>query len=187
MSTHYVIVDCEASGSTPFSGVLTEFGAVDLASDRCFYARLWPSAPDPEHPAVSVVSPGSQPEVMVSFDTADGLVKRRLTEIRSAFATMQEWLHSLGAESDRSVFVSDNPAYDFLWIADGFDRSGLVNPFGWSGRRIGDLAAGLSGNWRNTQGWKKYRRTVHDHNPLNDARGNAEALRFLLDNYGQQL
>jgi hypothetical protein len=30
----------------------------------------------------------------------------------------------------RAVLVSDNPAYDFMWLAGMFDRAGLENPFG---------------------------------------------------------
>ena len=49
------------------------------------------------------------------------------------------------------------------------------NPFGHSGRRISDYYAGLMGDFRQTQGWKHYRVTPHDHNPVNDAMGNVEA------------
>lgn len=86
-----------------------------------------------------------------------------------------------------ATFISDNPAFDWMWVADLFDRADVPNPFGFSARRIGDLAAGLAGNWRNTNGWKKYRRTVHDHNPVNDALGNAEAFEEILRRSGQKL
>ena len=79
------------------------------------------------------------------------------------------------------VFVSDNPAYDFQWINFYFWRYFNSNPFGHSGRRIGDFAAGLAEDFRQTQKWKRYRRTKHDHNPVNDAMGNAEALLKLFE------
>jgi len=53
------------------------------------------------------------------------------------------------------VFISDNPAYDWQWIAGMFDRAGMDNPFGHSGRSIGDFWAGLNRNWSDTQGWKR--------------------------------
>ena len=56
-----------------------------------------------------------------------------------------------------------------------FDRAGMDNPFGYSGRRISDFWAGLNRDWSETQGWKCYRKTVHDHNPVHDAMGNVEA------------
>ena len=55
------------------------------------------------------------------------------------------------------------------------------NPFGHSGRRIADFYAGLVGDFRNTQRWKRLRRTKHDHHPVRDALGNAEALIRMLD------
>jgi hypothetical protein len=75
----------------------------------------------------------------------------------------------------RPVFVSDSPACDWQWIAGMFDRAGLDNPFGHSGRRISDFWAGLNRDWSDTQSWKRFRRTAHDHNPVHDALGNAEA------------
>jgi hypothetical protein len=56
----------------------------------------------------------------------------------------------------------------------------MDNPFGHSGRRISDFWAGLNRDWGNTQGWKRFRRTAHDHNPVHDAMGNAEAFEEIL-------
>lgn len=55
------------------------------------------------------------------------------------------------------------------------------NPFGHSGRRIADFYAGLVGDFRSTQKWKRLRQTKHDHHPVHDALGNAEALLRLLN------
>jgi hypothetical protein len=76
--------------------------------------------------------------------------------------------------------VSDNPAYDFMWIAGMCDAAGVANPFGHSARRISDFWAGLNGAWGNTQKWKSFRRTRHDHHPVNDATGNCEAFAAIL-------
>jgi hypothetical protein len=48
-------------------------------------------------------------------------------------------------------------------------------------RRIADFYAGLVGDFRSTQKWKRLRRTKHDHHPVHDALGNAEALIRLLN------
>jgi hypothetical protein len=40
---------------------------------------------------------------------------------------------------------------------------------------------GLVGDFRSTQRWKRLRRTKHDHHPVHDALGNAEALIRILD------
>lgn len=75
-----------------------------------------------------------------------------------------------------AIFVSDNPAFDWQWINFYFWKHLGRNPFGYSARRIGDYYAGLTVNFRNANRWKHLRRTKHDHNPVNDALGNAEAL-----------
>lgn len=77
-------------------------------------------------------------------------------------------------------FISDNPAYDWQWINFYFWKYFAYNPFGHSARRIGDFYAGLTNGFNNTQEWKEYRQTKHDHNPVHDARGNAEAFIHIL-------
>ncbi len=48
------------------------------------------------------------------------------------------------------------------------------NIFGFSARRIGDLYCGVVKDSRAK--WKHLRKTTHTHNPVDDAKGNAEAL-----------
>ncbi len=185
-----IFVDVEATAPTPATGVMTEFGAVDFVTRSTLYARLWPFTPHPKNPVLPVVAAGARPDVRVVIDGRE-LPDRRAQEVASS---MDRWLRGLAenlpAGPNRTgvaTFVSDNPAFDWMWIADLFDRSSLPNPFGFSARRIGDLAAGLSGDWRNTSSWKSYRRTEHDHQPLNDAIGNAEAFDELLRRHGQSV
>jgi hypothetical protein len=140
--------------------VLTEFGAVHYDSRDAFHGRLFEATPDPDNPAISIVG-----ERIASDE-----------EVAREFST---WLNDHMGNL-RPVFVSDNPAYDWQWIAGMFDRAGMDNPFGHSGRRISDFWAGLNQNWSETQGWKRFRKTVHDHNPVNDAMGNVEAFDEIL-------
>ena len=155
-----IFVDCEARGVSPISGTLTEFGCVAYPSLRWFHGRLYEGTPDPQNPAVPVVG-------------------KRLGTDGEVAANLVGWLSEV-AGSDRVVFVSDNPAYDWQWIAAMFDKAGIDNPFGHSGRRISDFWAGFRGKWSETQSWKKYRETRHDHNPVHDALGNAEAYRTIM-------
>jgi DNA polymerase III epsilon subunit-like protein len=87
---------------------------------------------------------------------------------------MRRWLeqHSTG----RPVFVSDNPAFDWQFVNYYCHLFLGSNPFGFSARRIGDFAAGLNRDFRDANSWKRLRRTKHTHNPVDDARGNCEAL-----------
>lgn len=94
------------------------------------------------------------------------------------FEAFDRWLAQF---KGRPIFVSDNPAYDWQGINYGFLKHLGRNPFGHSARRISDFYAGLVGNFYETQAWKSLRITLHDHNPVNDAMGNAEALERLLN------
>jgi hypothetical protein len=84
------------------------------------------------------------------------------------------WL-TLIIPSGRPIFVSDNPAFDWFWMNEFLWAHLGNNPFGHSARRISDFYAGLTGDFRNTQKWKRLRITPHDHNPVHDAQGNKEA------------
>ena len=157
-----VFVDCEARGISPVNGTMTEFGAVHYTSRATFHGRLEEASPDPANPAVPL------------------LTGKRIATDREVAERFSEWL-KLAVGRARPVFVSDNPAYDWQWISGMFDRAGMDNPFGHSGRRISDFWAGLQGDWGFTQGWKKFRQTPHDHNPVNDAMGNVEAFEKILE------
>lgn len=101
---------------------------------------------------------------------------------------MQNFAGWLAANSHgRPVFVSDNPAFDWQFINYYFHRYIKQNPFGFSARRIGDLYCGLVRDISAASAWKKLRVTPHTHDPLDDARGNAEALLALVKQYNLRL
>lgn len=163
MSNKYsqlVFVDVEALGVSPVNGTMTEFGAIHYNSEKAFHGILFEGTPDPSNPAVPVVGD----RIATDLEVATALVEFLKEHVKG-----------------RPVLVSDNPAYDFMWIAGLFDAAGMDNPFGHSGRRISDFYAGLTGKWSNTQEWKKYRKTVHDHNPVNDSMGNVEAFEKIME------
>ena len=140
------------------------FGAVLFEGrlDKSFYGKTRPISDRfvPEALAVSGVSR----EQHLGFDDPKTVME--------AFAA---WLEQ--QTNGRPVFVSDNVAFDWQFINYYFHRFVGRNPFGFSGRRIGDLYAGLVKDAYKASEWKKYRVTAHTHNPVDDARGNAEALK----------
>jgi hypothetical protein len=165
MATTPIIVDCE--GVAPGGTAVREWGAVPLL-------LLGPGAPrvspgyfhgwaDPTGALRYEYSYGGEPAVHVTVE--------KPTTLWTAF---DEWLRTVAPGGVK--FVSDNPAYDWQPINYGFHRALGHNPFGHSARRIGDYYAGLVRNWAETQAWKKLRITKHTHDPVDDARGNAEAL-----------
>jgi hypothetical protein len=92
----------------------------------------------------------------------------------------KDWI--LANSVGRPVFISDNLAYDWQWINWYFHTYTEGNPFGFSGRRIGDIYCGMMKNMSLNGDWKrKLRKTRHTHNPVDDAMGNAEALLSMQD------
>lgn len=160
----YIIVDVEADGPIPHKYSMVSFGAVvlDHSMSRTYYGRVRPisEAWIPEALAVSGISR----EEHLAFEEP-------LTEM----IRFRTWLTE--NSKGKPVFISDNLAFDWQWINYYFHYFLNENPFGFSGRRIADLYCGMKLNTGLTQEWKKlYRKTKHDHHPVNDAKGNAEAL-----------
>jgi len=84
------------------------------------------------------------------------------------------------------VFISDNNGYDYQFINYYFWLHLNCNPFGHSSRRISDIYSGCIRNMRNGTKWKKWRITPHDHNPVNDAKGNVEAFKKIVQLFGME-
>ena len=157
-------MDVEADGPIPHKFSMVCFGAVLVTPglDKTFYGRTRPTSKEwiPEALAVS----GFTREEHESFEEP-ALVMQRLADWLAATCT------------GRPIFVSDNLAFDWQWINYYFHFFLGRNPFGFSGRRIGDLYCGMKMDAGLNQEWKRlYRKTKHDHDPVNDAKGNAEAL-----------
>ena len=150
-----VFVDVEGSGhATPATGIMSEFGAVEYKTGREFHG--------------------------ITSEYKAQLRNKPMIGLEQTMKNFEAWLLSFDS---RPVMVSDNPAYDFMWIAFYFDKYLGRNPLGHSARRISDFYAGLTKNWRNTQRWKKWRVTPHTHHPVEDCRGNVEAFRTMCERY----
>jgi hypothetical protein len=93
-----------------------------------------------------------------------------------------DWLKSVAADNPR--FISDNNGYDWQFVNWYFHHFLGRNPFGWSSMNLGSLYNGLSRNVRAS--FKHLRRTKHTHDPLDDARGNAEAMLTMIETMGLQ-
>lgn len=160
----YVIVDIESDGPIPGEFSMVCFGAVvfDDKLNRTFYGHTRPVSE--RFVAEALAVSGFSREQHLAFDEPKAVMER--------FA---QWLGE--NTKGRAVFVADNLAFDWQFINYYFHRFTGKNPFGFSGRRIGDLYAGLMKDAARASEWKKYRVTAHTHDPVDDARGNAEALK----------
>lgn len=161
----YFSVDVEADAQSPTVGSMVSFGAVKVSDPTVtFYGKVKPICDTWEPDALAVS--GFSREEHEGFDDPK--------EVMEAFA---KWLDENSDKGRRPIFISDNPAFDWQWINGYFHKFLGKNPFGHSARRIGDLYCGLVKDARKNRDWKKMRKTKHTHNPVDDAKGNAEAMK----------
>lgn len=156
-----IVVDVESDGPIPNKYSMVCFGAVvvEPSLSKTFYGLTKPISPlwVPEALAIS----GITRKEHNNFDDPEEVMKN--------FA---DWINSVS--KGKPIFISDNPAYDWQFINYYFHYYLGKNPFGFSARRIGDLYCGMVKD--GYAKWKHLRKTNHDHHPVNDAKGNAEAL-----------
>lgn len=159
--SHYV-VDVESDGPIPGIHSMICFGIIKVTPDlsTTFYGQVAPISElwVPEAAAIS------------------GFTRTEHEAFENPFDVMPRAVAFINATNSggRPILWSDNNGYDWSFMNYYFHAYAGENPFGWSSRRIGDLWCGLMGDSRYK--WKKHRKTQHSHHPIDDARGNAEAL-----------
>ena len=159
----WIIVDVEADGPIPSDYSMISFGAIclDKELETTFYGRTRPISELFIHEALAV-SDVSRAEHL-TFD-----------DPKKVMQEFEEWVQK--NSKGKPIFVSDNPAFDWQWVNYYMHHFLGRNCFGFSARRIGDLYAGFKGRASAATEWKRLRKTKHTHNPVDDAKGNAEAL-----------
>ncbi len=166
------MVDIESDGPAPGLYSMVSFGAVLVtpALDRTFYGQLRPISERwlPEALAVS----GHTREQHEGFDEPGAVMAR--------FAA---WIAEHGGR--RPVFISDNNGFDWSFINYYFHRFTGQNPFGHSSQNLGSLYKGVVKDTFAT--FKHLRETSHTHHPVDDAKGNAEALLKLKRDFGLKI
>ncbi len=157
----YIMVDIESDGPIPGDYSMISFGAVlvDDNLDKTFYGKLKPISENwiPQALAVS----GHSRNETLEFDEPK--------EVMEKFA---EWIkHN---SKGQAIFISDNNGFDWMFICWYFHHFLDKNPFGHSSQNLGSLYKGLvKDTFKN---FKHLRKTKHTHHPVDDAKGNAEAL-----------
>ena len=164
----YIMVDIEADGPIPGDYSMISFGAivVEPSLDRMFYGELKPISEQwiPEALAVS----GHMRGVTLLFDDPKSVMER--------FAI---WVTRVGGK--RPMFISDNNGFDWQFINWYFHHFLGQNPFGHSSTNLGSLYKGVvKDTFKN---FKHLRKTKHTHDPVDDARGNAEAMLAMIEEH----
>lgn len=164
-----VVVDIEANGPIIGKHSMIDFGMVIVEEgfDRTFRGKIKPISNEYVPEALNVS--GYTHEETLAFDDPSIVMA-------NAAAWLKENIQN------RPIFWSDNNGFDKPWMHWYFlTFNNMKDPFGHSSRRVADLICGIERNLR--YNWKKKRRTKHDHNPVNDAKGNAEVLLDYLNTF----
>lgn len=168
----HIMVDVEADGPIPGDYSMVCFGAivVEPSLSNTFYGRLKPIS-DKWIPEALEVSGFSREETL-DFDDPKSV--------------MQQFADWIGASSTgRPLFISDNNGFDWQFINWSFHHFLGQNPFGHSSSNLGSLYKGLVKD--TFRSFKHLRRTEHTHHPVDDARGNAEALLQMKEELGLKI
>jgi len=113
--------------------------------------------------------------------TLDGL-RASGTDPKTAMQAFADWIDSVTPDGHRAVMVGFNAPFDWMFVADYFDRYLGRNPFGHSALDIKAFYMGVTGlPWAETSMVhvaEHYRVTVDlTHNALDDARDQAALFR----------
>lgn len=168
----YIMVDIEADGPIPGDYSMVCFGAivVEAALDRTFYGKLRPISETwiPDALAVS----GFTCEETVAFDEPAAVMRQ-----------FGDWIRSVSKGQPK--FISDNNGFDWQFINWYFHHFLGGNPFGFSSTNLGSLYKGVVKDMH--VHFKHLRKTRHTHHPVDDARGNAEALLEIKETFGLRI
>ena len=162
------MVDVEADGPIPgeYSMVCLGVIIVDPLLDRTFYGRVKPISQQWNAKALAIS--GFSREDTLAFDDP----AKVMTDLAS-------WIDA--ETKGKPIFISDNNGFDWQFVNYYFHRFLGSNPFGFSSTNLGSLYKGIVGDL--SRNFKHLRLTKHTHHPLDDARGNAEALLAIAKKY----
>lgn len=168
----YIMVDIEADGPIPGDYSMVCLGAivVEPALDRTFHGQLAPISERFVPEALAVC--GHSREETLAFEDPETVMTR-----------FRDWLKDVS--SGQPMFISDNNGFDWQFVNWYFHHFLGKNPFGFSSTNLGSLYKGLVAD--TTKNFKHLRRTKHTHHPVDDARGNAEALLELKEKHGLKI
>ncbi|MFX1548547.1 MAG: exonuclease domain-containing protein [Promethearchaeota archaeon] len=169
----YFSIDIESDGPIPGDYSMVWLGAVVVRPGLhdYFEGKLKPIS-EKYLPEVLRISHLTRKETL-SFDDPKAVMEK-----------FQNWIIQVKG-SKRAIFISDNNGFDWQYVNWYFHHFLGENPFGHSSQNLGSLYKGLVGDMY--KNFKHLRKTEHTHNPLDDARGNAEALLYLKEKLGLKI
>ena len=168
----YIMVDAETDGPIPADYSMICFGAIliDEQLDKTFYGQLKPISEQWIPKALEVS--GFTRQATLSFD-----------EPKIVMEHFNYWI--ITHSKSQPMFISDNNGFDWQFVNYYFHHFLGSNPFGYSSTNLGSLYKGLVKDM--TKNFKHLRKTIHSHHPIDDVRGNAEALLHLRNEMGLKI
>jgi hypothetical protein len=162
------MVDIEADGPIPGDYSMISIGAVivDAELDKTFYGILKPISDKYSNEALRVS--GFTRDETLLFDDPTKVMK-----------DFYVWI--VNNSKNRHMFISDNNGFDWMFVCWYFHHFIGENPFGYSSTNLGSFYKGIVQSFRHN--FKHLRKTKHTHNPVDDAKGNAEAFLTLINKY----
>lgn len=166
------MVDIEADGPIPGDYSMIVLGAVVVENglNRTFYGKLKPISEN-YIPQALQVSGFTREETLAFSDPAE------------VMKDLAKWLTQ--NSKGQPIFISDNNGFDWMFVCWYFHHFTGNNPFGFSSQNLGSLYKGLVKD--TFQNFKHLRDTRHTHHPVDDAKGNAEALLKLKKDFGLKI
>lgn len=164
------MVDVEATGPIPGTYSMIELGAavVKRGESQTFYVRFLPLY-DAAFDENAMKFMDWRREELEKHPDAVPVVK--------GMRQFENWIKLVSPDYPR--FISDNNGFDWQFVNYYFHMYANSNPFGHSSTNLGSLYKGWVNDPR--KNFKHLRKTKHDHNPVNDALGNVEALLSMMD------
>ncbi len=164
----FISVDVETAGPTPARYSMLSIGACVVdRPEQGFYVEIAPVTPDALDAALAVSGLSMDQLAVTGLPPAEAMAK---------FA---DWVGEVVPSGASAVFVGFNAAFDWMFVADYFERFHHRNPFGHAALDIKSYAMGIHGStWAQTSmrhlapaflGGRAL-----SHNALADARDQAE-------------
>src|SRR5689334_24232792 len=171
----FISVDIETAGPVPSKYAILSIGAC-LVDDpeQTFYVEL-----KPEHMAAKTEA------LAVTGLSMEGLAERGERPVQ-AMSMFEDWVLTECPAGHRPVFTAFNAAFDWMFVADYFERFLGRNPFGYTALDIKAFAMGAGNtSWAATSmdvlAARHLGGRALTHNALADAQDQAELFRHLLE------
>lgn len=163
----WYMVDVETDGPIPGEYSMIQIGAVivEPGLERTFYGELKPISSKYDPDALRAIG-------ITNWDVCTGY-----DHPRDVMERFEKWIMETKGTA-RPRFISDNNGFDWMFVCWYFWRFLERNPFGYSSTNLSSFYRGLTRDMSTRL--EHLRETPHTHHPVDDARGNAEAMMAMM-------